>query len=300
LASGGEERHSTWRFLRLGTTAALIRELQNTTSGGFAPVDARAGRNGGTYVCKELVYAYANWISPAHGCCQRRAVHLRGGSPPRVGIEHRPFSTSALAGSMPPAAAVGRSVRGGRVQAKVSCKVSTETRKSCRQSCRTQPQKGNNGRRQETETRRVFAVKFPGAVSRRKRRKETVILPGDDLSGFTWAPHAGCSMLSGRPDRFDGVGGHSHSSLDTLILARSQQPQGVAPLSLSKKVRVDRYCHFLFHKTPDESQHLQGFPAGGRGSGAINPLPLPVAATLPPVLTTTNAIRRRYRPLTRR
>ncbi|OWY38529.1 DNA-binding protein [Xenophilus sp. AP218F] len=63
--AGGEERHAPWRFLRLDTTVELLTELQSTTSGGLEPVVTRAGRYGGTFVCKELVYAYAMWISPA-------------------------------------------------------------------------------------------------------------------------------------------------------------------------------------------------------------------------------------------
>ena len=63
-AAGNEERHATWRFLRLDTTVELIDELQSTTSGGLEPFSAKAGRYGGTYVVRELVYAYAMWISP--------------------------------------------------------------------------------------------------------------------------------------------------------------------------------------------------------------------------------------------
>lgn len=63
-ASGGEERHATWRFIRLDTTEELIKEIQTTISGGIAPVASKAGRYGGTFVVKELVYAYAMWISP--------------------------------------------------------------------------------------------------------------------------------------------------------------------------------------------------------------------------------------------
>lgn len=63
-AAGGEERHATWRFLRLDTTEELTKEIQNTISGGLEPVASKAGRNGGTFVVKELVYAYAMWISP--------------------------------------------------------------------------------------------------------------------------------------------------------------------------------------------------------------------------------------------
>ena len=63
-AAGGEERHATWRFLRLDTTEELTKEIQNTISGGLEPVASKAGRYGGTFVVKELVYAYAMWISP--------------------------------------------------------------------------------------------------------------------------------------------------------------------------------------------------------------------------------------------
>lgn len=63
-AAGGEERHAPWRFLRLDTTVELIDELQSTTSGGLEPVAAKAGRYGGTFVARELVFAYAMWVSP--------------------------------------------------------------------------------------------------------------------------------------------------------------------------------------------------------------------------------------------
>lgn len=39
-------------------------ELKSTQNMGSFPVRMIEGRNGGTYVCKELVYAYAMWISP--------------------------------------------------------------------------------------------------------------------------------------------------------------------------------------------------------------------------------------------
>lgn len=41
-------------------TQELINE--NVTTG--IPVVTVEGRNGGTFVCKELVYSYAMWISP--------------------------------------------------------------------------------------------------------------------------------------------------------------------------------------------------------------------------------------------
>lgn len=58
-ASGGEKRHGPSYWLETDQAKGLIDELLIT---GF-PVIKKTGRYGGTYACKELVYAYAMWIS---------------------------------------------------------------------------------------------------------------------------------------------------------------------------------------------------------------------------------------------
>ena len=59
-ASGGEKKHGPSYWMANAQTIELIEELKTTG----IPVVTIEGRNGGTYVCKELVYAYAMWISP--------------------------------------------------------------------------------------------------------------------------------------------------------------------------------------------------------------------------------------------
>ena len=70
-ASGGEDRHQPAKFVRLDQTQSLIAELGNSPE--VASLDGSTdlclftmqGRNGGTYACRELVVAYAAWISAA-------------------------------------------------------------------------------------------------------------------------------------------------------------------------------------------------------------------------------------------
>lgn len=63
-ASGGEESKSPNRFARSEGYKALVSEL--TPDLAFAPSNTqKGGTNPGTYACKELVYAYAMWISPS-------------------------------------------------------------------------------------------------------------------------------------------------------------------------------------------------------------------------------------------
>lgn len=78
-ASGKERRHEPAAWLRLDQTNELIQEILNTQKCVFKngdnsnssesqikkPMDSKKGRYGGTYVCKELVYSYAMWISAA-------------------------------------------------------------------------------------------------------------------------------------------------------------------------------------------------------------------------------------------
>ncbi|EBU9233327.1 DNA-binding protein [Salmonella enterica subsp. enterica serovar Ituri] len=78
-AAGNERRHEPSLWLGLLQTKELIEEILNTEIPVFKngeesntgipvinpPVASKKGRYGGTYVCKELVYAYAMWISAA-------------------------------------------------------------------------------------------------------------------------------------------------------------------------------------------------------------------------------------------
>lgn len=72
-ASGGDKKHQPANFLRLETTKALVSELDkekidssdvrnpNSEKDGKPSILKKQGL--GTFVCYELVYAYANWIS---------------------------------------------------------------------------------------------------------------------------------------------------------------------------------------------------------------------------------------------
>lgn len=64
-SAGAEARHQPAQFLRLDSTAALVTELSDEQGGMGNPiVTINGGRAPGTFVSKELVYAYAMWISP--------------------------------------------------------------------------------------------------------------------------------------------------------------------------------------------------------------------------------------------
>lgn len=63
-AAGGNRRHGPGRWTRTDTFRALVAELKPELA--FAPVLAvRGGLNPGTYVCEELVFAFAMRISPS-------------------------------------------------------------------------------------------------------------------------------------------------------------------------------------------------------------------------------------------
>ena len=64
-AAGAKEKDQPALWLRLDGTKALIEELSNSTQMQNKDImQSSAGRYGGTHVCKQLVYAYAMWISP--------------------------------------------------------------------------------------------------------------------------------------------------------------------------------------------------------------------------------------------
>ncbi|TXI76665.1 MAG: KilA-N domain-containing protein [Dechloromonas sp.] len=65
-AAGREAKHQPAFFMRREETAVLVNEMicENADLNPVNRVIGK-GKGQGTYVCKELVYAYAMWISPA-------------------------------------------------------------------------------------------------------------------------------------------------------------------------------------------------------------------------------------------
>ncbi|MDR2213964.1 MAG: KilA-N domain-containing protein [Pseudomonadales bacterium] len=59
-AAGGNPTHRPHQFLRNAQTQALVAELETAQ---ICAVSTISGRAGGTYACRELVIAYAAWIS---------------------------------------------------------------------------------------------------------------------------------------------------------------------------------------------------------------------------------------------
>jgi len=100
-ASGAEEKHAPNRWLRIDQTKALIAEIEQTPDLAFAPVKSVRGGPGGsgTYACKELVYAYAMWISAKFHLAVIRAFDaLVSGQAPA--LPEPPTITKAQAGEL--------------------------------------------------------------------------------------------------------------------------------------------------------------------------------------------------------
>lgn len=96
-ASGGDPKHKPANFLRLDSTRALIAELQFSDVRSAQCADMRTatitingGQNRGTYVCRELVYAYTMWISAAFHLKVIRAFDASQAQPPVVAAKRKP------------------------------------------------------------------------------------------------------------------------------------------------------------------------------------------------------------------
>lgn len=67
-AAGGEQRHQPRYWLANDGTQALVDEIALAYplgDSGYPLSVIKGGKDQGTFVCKELVYSYAMWISPA-------------------------------------------------------------------------------------------------------------------------------------------------------------------------------------------------------------------------------------------
>ena len=96
-ASGGEEKHKPVWFLRREETKELVTEIEKVEKTHLF-LKTIKGRHGGTYVCRELVYAYANWISPAFYLRMIRAFDAMLARPVNPALPH--LITSDQAGEL--------------------------------------------------------------------------------------------------------------------------------------------------------------------------------------------------------
>jgi hypothetical protein len=85
-AAGGEQKHKPSEWLRIQQAQDLIDELGK--AGIPALVSNHGGKTPGTYVCKELVYAYAMWISAPFQVKVIRAYDAMATGQPKPTIEN--------------------------------------------------------------------------------------------------------------------------------------------------------------------------------------------------------------------
>jgi len=84
-ASGGERKNGPSLWLENQQTQALVAELALEMADAGNPVSVvRGGTEQGSYACKELVYAYAMWISPAFHLKVIRAYDAKVNQPATV------------------------------------------------------------------------------------------------------------------------------------------------------------------------------------------------------------------------
>lgn len=95
--SGGASKHQPSNFLRNAETQELIKEieLEKSNSSNLMSIayTTTEGKKGGTFVCRELVYRYAMWISPKFSLMVIRAFDMMTGganiTPPKSTKDER-------------------------------------------------------------------------------------------------------------------------------------------------------------------------------------------------------------------
>ncbi|UZA10074.1 KilA-N domain-containing protein [Moraxella bovis] len=76
--SGGAKKHEPYQFMRNQETKELIAEIESEKQIAYETVIGK-GKNQGTFVCRELVYRYAMWISAKFSLMVIRAFDMMTG-----------------------------------------------------------------------------------------------------------------------------------------------------------------------------------------------------------------------------